>query len=38
VNPDWTDERLAEEIGNNVITVRQARTRFMVWEELRHDC
>jgi len=37
-NPDWTDERLAEETGNNVITVRQARTRFMAWKEQRDDC
>jgi len=37
-NPDWTDERLAEETGNNVIKVRQARTRFMAWKEQRDDC
>jgi hypothetical protein len=30
-NPDWTNERLAEESGTSITIVRQARVRFLVW-------
>jgi hypothetical protein len=30
-NPDWTDERLAEESGTSLTIVRQARVRFLIW-------